>query len=369
MLSRQDVKVVKKVAKENDIPWELLAAMIEIESNGRTSALVNGRREPLIRFEGHYFDRRLQGSDKALARKRGLANPKGGRVKNPRSQQARWDKLLIPASDINEQAALESCSWGVGQVMGAHWKRLGYRSVQDMVRRCRTDFEGQVDIMVKYFHAFGLIDEFQRYDYKGIARGYNGAHYWKNKYDQKLKYAATRYRSGGTAVINQSESHYGMLRMGHRGADVRELQKLLVRANIPVKVDGDFGQNTKDAVMEFQRQHGLKADGLVGPKTEDALEKYRQKNEDLTNVTVVETVTDTDEGKSGATAVGVGVGLGGITAAVQEAADKLSSVVDSSEWFATVYVALTMTAACLVIAGSLYTLYGWIKANRKSDRD
>ena len=32
-------------------------------------------------------------------------------------------------------------------------------------------------------------------------------------------------------------------------------------------IDGIFGKNTKLAVMEFQSCHGLKADGIIGPKT------------------------------------------------------------------------------------------------------
>jgi hypothetical protein len=37
-------------------------------------------------------------------------------------------------------------------------------------------------------------------------------------------------------------------------------------------IDGDFGQNTFDGVMCFQRNHGLSADGQVGPNTWGKLE-------------------------------------------------------------------------------------------------
>jgi peptidoglycan hydrolase-like protein with peptidoglycan-binding domain len=37
--------------------------------------------------------------------------------------------------------------------------------------------------------------------------------------------------------------------------------------------DGDFGTMTLDAVLRFQREHGLKADGIVGPDTYAALDK------------------------------------------------------------------------------------------------
>lgn len=57
-----------------------------------------------------------------------------------------------------------------------------------------------------------------------------------------------------------------MLRKGDQGNSVRELQKLL-----DIEVDGAFGPKTLAAVKAFQAQHGLTADGLVGPKTWEAL--------------------------------------------------------------------------------------------------
>lgn len=36
-------------------------------------------------------------------------------------------------------------------------------------------------------------------------------------------------------------------------------------------VDGVFGLNTRNAVIKFQQQHGLKADGIAGDKTQAAL--------------------------------------------------------------------------------------------------
>ena len=51
--------------------WELgvepaaLLAVAEVESNGQAFALIAGQREPLIRFEGHYFNRNLPQSKRA----------------------------------------------------------------------------------------------------------------------------------------------------------------------------------------------------------------------------------------------------------------------------------------------------------------
>jgi hypothetical protein len=55
------------------------------------------------------------------------------------------------------------------------------------------------------------------------------------------------------------------------GSDVRKLQESLQRAGITVAVDGVFGPGTDKAVKEFQQKKGLKADGIVGPKTREQL--------------------------------------------------------------------------------------------------
>ena len=48
---------------------------------------------------------------------------------------------------------------------------------------------------------------------------------------------------------------------------VQAVQYLLRAHGISVKPDGDFGPRTEAAVKRFQRAHGLKADGNVGPRT------------------------------------------------------------------------------------------------------
>lgn len=53
------------------------------------------------------------------------------------------------------------------------------------------------------------------------------------------------------------------------GPDVRRLQKKL-GFNVN-GADGIFGKMTHEAVVQFQRKHGLLADGIVGKKTADAL--------------------------------------------------------------------------------------------------
>lgn len=68
-----------------------------------------------------------------------------------------------------------------------------------------------------------------------------------------------------------------MLKKGARGDEVRYMQELLAKAGSGLTVDGVFGNGTLTAVKAFQRNHGLKDDGIVGPLTWAKLEEYADK--------------------------------------------------------------------------------------------
>lgn len=62
------------------------------------------------------------------------------------------------------------------------------------------------------------------------------------------------------------------LRVGSTGADVTALQQRLNRAGHRVAVDGWYGPATADAVRAYQRAAGQVVDGIVGPRTQAALQ-------------------------------------------------------------------------------------------------
>ena len=59
----------------------------------------------------------------------------------------------------------------------------------------------------------------------------------------------------------------GNLSQGSKGDDVKNLQQILNANGANLVVDGSFGPATKAAVEAYQRAHGLKVDGIVGPQT------------------------------------------------------------------------------------------------------
>lgn len=66
--------------------------------------------------------------------------------------------------------------------------------------------------------------------------------------------------------------YYPLLKVGSKGEYVLSWQKFLNESGYICGLeDGIFGKNTKIAVMEFQKACGLKPDGIIGPKTWNAV--------------------------------------------------------------------------------------------------
>lgn len=79
--------------------------------------------------------------------------------------------------------------------------------------------------------------------------------------------------------IHQTSSNTApqLLKHGGRGDEVQSLQQDLNRLGVRdaqgnrLTEDGRFGDNTREAVIAFQKQHGLQPDGVVGRNTQAAL--------------------------------------------------------------------------------------------------
>ena len=67
---------------------------------------------------------------------------------------------------------------------------------------------------------------------------------------------------------NEQEGVYVLSKYGSRGTEVRQIQTKLKQLDYyKGSVDGIFGTQTKNAVIAFQKNCGITADGIAGPKT------------------------------------------------------------------------------------------------------
>lgn len=79
------------------------------------------------------------------------------------------------------------------------------------------------------------------------------------------------------ALLTQSFSVMSLSKYGSSGSEVRSIQTRLTELGyFSGKVDGIFGSQTKNAVIKFQKDYGLTADGIVGSNTLKALKLKSQ---------------------------------------------------------------------------------------------
>lgn len=323
-------EAVTSVALRRDYEPAALLAVTETESAGVAFWTVNGRQVPAIRIEGHYFYRRLSGQKLQRAMKAGLAHKSAGVIKNPRSWAGRYE-MLERMKAIDENAAIESCSWGLGQVMGAHWKSLGYKSPQHMVEVAMSGVEGQLDLMVKFIDVNGLRKFIKKRQWAKFAYRYNGPGYKKNRYHTKMA-AAYRKFSNNTASPDPF---------------VKQVQQDLAKLGFePGPVDGLDGPSTKAAIMAFQSANGLVSDGIAGPMTLEEIERQLSAKKSAT------TDRAAKAGTGAAATSGVAAGVAQkATEALQEASDSLQPLVQVSD-------IIMWTFIIIALAGAGVALYG-----------
>ncbi|HEU4607137.1 MAG TPA: N-acetylmuramidase family protein [Chitinophagaceae bacterium] len=169
-------------------------AVAEVESGG--CGFVNGL--PVILFEPHVFWKELRkrkfDPEKYLKDYGDMLYPLWGAKPYPKGQDAQY-KRLDRAANINRDAALCSCSWGKFQIMGYNWQLCGSKTLQEFINGMHHDEDEHLNLFVNYIRKTGLDDELRAKDWKGFARGYNGALYYRNNYDKKLLAAYNKFKS------------------------------------------------------------------------------------------------------------------------------------------------------------------------------
>lgn len=154
-------------------------AFIDAETRGSG---FDSQGRPKMLFEPHIFYRELGAGperDKAVAL--GLAYSRWKRD-YPKDSYPRLEEAM----KIDEDAALRSASWGLGQVMGFNCKLAGYPTAKAMVLDFMEDEENHLLASVNFIISARLDDELRNHDWHGFARGYNGAGYKKNGYHTVL---------------------------------------------------------------------------------------------------------------------------------------------------------------------------------------
>lgn len=168
-----------------DVGEDEIHAFLDVETRGGG---FDSRGRPKMLFEPHVFYRELAGAERDAAVKAGLAYPRWKR-NYPADSYPRLEQAMA----INENAALKSASWGIGQVMGFNFKLAGFRSARGMVTAFLDSEAAQLEAAVQFIISNQLDDDLRNHDWRGFARGYNGAGYEANGYHTKLAAAYAKW--------------------------------------------------------------------------------------------------------------------------------------------------------------------------------
>ena len=185
---------IKDLANKHGIEYACLKAVVEVEASGK--GFIGDL--PKILYEPHIMHRLLTKKNYITIRNNlmkahpNLCYPRWGTYKY--GAESIQHRRLEVASQYNRDTALESCSWGLGQVMGYHWKSLGYESLQAFINDMYESEAKQLEAMIRFIKVNGLLLALKNKDWVKFARGYNGAGYAKNKYHIKLANAYAKYK-------------------------------------------------------------------------------------------------------------------------------------------------------------------------------
>jgi len=168
-----------------DVGEDEIHAVLDVEARGKG---FDSQKRPVMLFEPHIFYRQLSGEQRNEAVHRNLAYPKWRRD-YPSDSYPRLERALM----INKDAALQSASWGLGQVMGFNHKLAGYDTAEAMVGAFMKGEAEQLAGMVSFIKNTGLDKHLRNHDWARFAQGYNGSGYAANQYDKKLAAAYQRW--------------------------------------------------------------------------------------------------------------------------------------------------------------------------------
>jgi hypothetical protein len=306
----RSLSIIDKIADEVGCEAAVIDAIITVEAVGRAYDPAN---RLVIRPETHKIKScpYLTDAEKAKAVKLGFTKKVKWREYGHDALLAgdqRWGWLDTFSMAFGDEAAYWITSFGSPQIMGFNFRLCGYELPSQMVHAFADSEDNQLMGMAKFLKASGLAPACRQRQWKQIARFYNGKDYHKNAYDVKLAAAYERSSARKGSVLFDAHDA-DMLQYGDHGVPVKTLQQRLRALGFFVDDDGDFGIETRDAVMAFQRRHALAADGKVGPKTQKALDEAAPKEANGKPISAIIRDSGTAQASVGTIATGAGAAV------------------------------------------------------------
>jgi len=177
------------ICKNQPINTADLLTFISVETGGQGFDSKTGK--ILIQFEPSWF------------RKKAPYAPSGLWSVNKVDVQRKEWLAFNDAFSKNPDAAMKSTSIGLGQIMGLHYQRLGYKTVGDMWDDAKKGIDRQIRQLVKFINTDNKLKvALMNQDWHTVATIYNGAgykqlalKYGRTPYDESMKYAYEKFKN------------------------------------------------------------------------------------------------------------------------------------------------------------------------------
>jgi hypothetical protein len=240
---------VEAAVRKLGVPRGALWALIKVETSG-CGYLAD--RRPQIQFERHRFSGRTEGRfDQAAP---DISSPEAGGYAGGAGEYER----LARAIRLDRDAALESTSWGLGQVMGSHAQAAGFSNVREFVKKSTESEDAQLAAMAGFIAHERLDGPMREGDWATVARAYHGSGHADHDHDHDHEGQLSRWNeffaTHGTPDLRVREVQLGLMLLGYapRGS-----------------VDGMYGPHTGDALLRFMQDEGMYPER--GPRLTDPL--------------------------------------------------------------------------------------------------
>lgn len=180
---------IREVAKAHVLEYAALKAFHQVESNGKGFSDTTGRL--IIQFEPHHFKKYAAKEYQEYLNIKPIVGGKPQMIVLTPIEEA-WNMILHNgvgnqteewkvfnlAFAINPDAAMLSTSIGLGQIMGFHFKTLGYKTVGEMWDDAKRGEYQQLIQMVRFIKSIPVLYRaLQNRNWHLVATYYNGAGY------------------------------------------------------------------------------------------------------------------------------------------------------------------------------------------------
>lgn len=272
------------------------------------------------------------------------------------------DLEKVPAAqEGNNARTIAICLHGLAR---EKFTEAQFEALRGLCQQINAAYEGEVTF---HGHCEVANKACPVFDYKTVL-GLRSGGVLPLHYDQATQPIYTHVLDISSGLEEPPVQHYGALKIGVKGSAVRDLQKSLAALGyFAGALDGDFGERTRAAVLAFQADNDLIADGVFGPASREALKvaKPRAVSEKRAAASVVSLAKDGSriaKASLGNGAVGLLFTGGGMLTVAEQASGVVSQLTGYAGVFQSALASLGPWLGVAVLAGGAVIVWQSIKA-------